>query len=118
MVRYQAEKADAEAVDLEPAEAAQMWVHARVLYGQIHDDADALRCANKAFEAFPNDFNVRFYLATCLLSQKKFDEAEQHLTWCRNRSPQDANVETLLRETLKGRMETQNRAAKESEPLR
>jgi tetratricopeptide (TPR) repeat protein len=118
LTSYRAEKAEAAAPTLGPIEAAGAWLEARQLHGQLHNDADALRCARNAMQADPNNYEVRYQLATCLLNQRLFDEAEPHLKWCQNRAPGDTGVEAMLRTVLKGRFDRQSRAAAESEQLR
>jgi len=116
LIQYWADTAETEAAasnDVE--EAAGIWLEAHELHRQLHNDAKALQCARNALQCAPGEYNVHYQLGLCLLGQSQFAEAELHLRWCLQRTPDDPNVENQVREALKGRFDQQRRAAKEGE---
>jgi predicted Zn-dependent protease len=115
LVQYRADTAESEAAALNNADAAGIWIEAHQLHCQLHNDAKALRCARNALQCAPGEYNVHYQLGLCLLGQSQFAEAELHLRWCLQRTPDDPQLENQLREALKGRFDQQRRAAKEGE---
>jgi O-antigen ligase/tetratricopeptide (TPR) repeat protein len=111
LLQYRADVAEAEAAALQSSEAAVVWLQAHYLYCQLHNDADALRCARNALQWAPGKPEVHYHLGMCLLRQSQFAEAELHLRWCLQRAPNDKNLESNTREALRGRIDEQRRAA-------
>ena len=110
--------AESEAPAKNNADAANVWVEAVELYNQLHDDAAALRCARNALQCDAGNYNAHYHLGLCLLGQSQFAEAESHLRWCLQRTPNDGTLENNFREAFKGRLDQQRRAAKEdAQPL-
>jgi len=109
-----AERARKEAAERSGAEAAPVWLEAGALYGQLGDQQSAVECFHKAVQSDPNSYQAHYRLAMLLLREGQFAEAEGHLRWCANRRPSDASVQNHLRAALKGRLESQRRAAAEN----
>jgi len=118
LIRYRAQKAEADATAVSSCEAATLWIEAQRLRSQLHDDVEALQCARNAVQCDPGNYEAHFQLASCLLNQELFAEAESHLRWCLQRTPRNQGVELKLREALKGRLDSPRRAAAEGERLR
>jgi O-antigen ligase/tetratricopeptide (TPR) repeat protein len=118
LMRHQAHQAEIEATALNNREAATIWIEAQQLYRQLQNDVEALKCARKAVQCEPSNYDAHYQLAVCSLNQQLFAEAESHLRWCLQRTPSDQVVETRLREALKGRLDSECRAAAENRPLR
>ena len=118
LVQYRANAAETEAPAVDKTETANVWIKAVQLYSELHNDAAALRCARNALQCDAGSYNAHYYLGVCLLGQSQFAEAESHLRWCMQRSPNDKTLENTLREAIKGRLDQQRRAAKENaQPL-
>jgi O-antigen ligase len=115
LVRRRAEQAQLEAGAMRGAQAAPVWLEAQQLRSQLGDDARALRCARNAVQCDSGNYEAHCRLASCLLSQRLFAEAESHLRWCLQRRPDDQGLEAALREAVKGRLDSQPRATAESE---
>jgi tetratricopeptide (TPR) repeat protein len=115
LIRRRAEQAQSEAAALNNAQAAQVWLEARQLRSQLHEDVEALKCARNAVQCDPGNYDVHHQLAECLLNQQLFAEAESHLHWCSERTPGDPTVATMLRAALKGRLDGEHHVTAESE---
>ena len=114
LASYRAQRAEIEAPTLENTEAATVWLEAQQLHSQLGDDDAALRCVGNALQCDPGNYNAHYQSALCLLKQGMFAEAESHVRWCLQRTPNDQAVANLLREALKGRLDGQRRAATEN----
>lgn len=113
LARYRADMAEAEATAKGDAKAAEVWLQAVAIHNQLRDGAAALRCARNALKCDQGCYNVHRQLGLCLLAQSQFEEAESHLRWCLQRTPNEPSLHDNLRETLKGRLDQQRQAAKD-----
>jgi tetratricopeptide (TPR) repeat protein len=117
LVRYRAEAAAAEAAVANDANdacaAAHLWLHASELHRKLQDDAKSLQCARNALQCAPAEDGVHYQLGLCLLSQSQYAEAEAHLRWCLQRTPDNKNLEDQVREAMKGRLDQERQAAKQ-----
>jgi len=109
--RYYAQAAEAEARTLSRERAAAAWLEAQRLYAELYDAPQALDCARSALACDPNSYEVRYALASCLIEQELFDEAEPHLRWCLQRKPDSAELESKFKAALKGRLDRPHRTA-------
>ena len=117
--RRLAAAAEAAAQAARGAEAAALWLEAHQAYAALHDGPQALRCAQTAFACDPNNYDVRYALSLCLIERKSFAEAQQHLSWCLKRRPEDRSLEQRYREALRGRLDSRGQtAAREGEGRR
>jgi O-antigen ligase len=109
--RYQAQRAEFEARNRKGRGAVELWLEAQRLHTQLNNGPQALQCARFALECDRNNYRAHCQLASCLLDQGLFAEAEEHLHWCLQRSPGDKLLEIELKQALKGRLEAQRCAA-------
>jgi tetratricopeptide (TPR) repeat protein len=116
LARYRAAYAESEASGRRATAAAPLWFEAFQLYDQLGQQDEALRCAQAAVECDPSSYPIHFQLALCLLKQQRFVEAESHLRWCQQRTPNSPSVASKLRETLKGRLDAERQAAVQHSP--
>ena len=108
---YQALRAEFEAGTRNNREAAIVWLKAHNFYTRLNNGPKALQCARRALECDQNNFLVHYQLASRLLEQKNFAEAESHLHWCLQRTSGNKSVEYKLKEALKGRLDAERSAA-------
>lgn len=118
LTRYRAECAEQEARTLPTDRAVATWFEAYTYYCQLQDDEAALRCARNAVQCDPGNYNAHYALGCCLLKEQVFAEAESHLRWCLARSPNKQAIEAKLREVLKGRLDSQLKAAVDTDNTR
>ena len=105
--RYRAERAECEARNRSGDDALTLWLEAQQLRTQMNDGPKALECARCALECDCNNFRARCQLASCLLDQGLFAEAEQQLHWCLQRSPGEASLANKLKQAIKGRLDAE-----------
>jgi len=118
LMTYRVQKVEAEAAEMNACKAVSLWIEAQCLHCQMHNDADALRCARQAVRGDAGNYEARSLLASRLVEQGKYSEAETHLRWCLQRKPNDANVQQVFRAALKGQLDGPRRTASEGECLR
>jgi O-antigen ligase/tetratricopeptide (TPR) repeat protein len=111
--RYYAQMAEAEARDAEGAAAGSAWLEALRLYRQLYDTPRALACGRAALACEPENYDVRYGLALCLIDEDLYEEAESHLRWCLLRKPQRGGVAEAFKEALRGRLD-RGRTAEET----
>jgi tetratricopeptide (TPR) repeat protein len=116
--RRWAQMSEDKARTMKEPDCAGPWLESLHVYQQLHEMARALDCAKHAVKGDPNNYQARFELAACLIQQKEFAEAETQLHWCLQRSPNDRNAESKLKEALQGRLDSQRRASKDAETRR
>ena len=107
LCQYQAQQAEYEARNRKGPDALDLWLEAQRLHTQLNDGPQALQCALCALECDHNDYRAHYQLASCLLEQGLFAEAEEQLHWCRQRAPGDTSLEIKLKQALKGRLDAQ-----------
>jgi tetratricopeptide (TPR) repeat protein len=109
--QYQAQRAEFEAKNRKGSGAIGLWLEAQRLNTQLNNGPQALQCARFALECDRNNYRAHYQLASCLLDQGLFAEAEEHLHWCLQRTPGDQSLEINLKRAIKGRLDTQRCAA-------
>jgi O-antigen ligase/tetratricopeptide (TPR) repeat protein len=112
--RYYAAAAEAEAAAREREPSARLWLEAQRMHAELQDGLQALRCARSALASDPNDYDVHYALAACLMDQRFYDEAQTHLHWCLQRKGDDASLQNMYKLVIKGWLDGQNRVAGES----
>ena len=119
LLRYRAEQAKIEAARKTDAAAAVIWLEAHGIYVQLGEQDEADHCIDLALECDPNSFDVHYALGVDRLRQAAYAEAESHLRWCVQRSPDNPDLEKQLRDAIKGRLEDEfapPRSRKEDKP--
>jgi O-antigen ligase/tetratricopeptide (TPR) repeat protein len=114
LVVYLADAAETQATAMNNAEAVEVWIEAYLFRSQLHDETAALRCVRGAVQCDPSNHNARYHLGLCLLRQSQFTEAESHLRWCLQRTPDNQALEDSVKEAFKGRLDDQRRAGNEN----
>ena len=76
---------------------SELWLEAQRLHTQLNNGPQALQCARRALECDRNNYHAHYQLASCLLDQGLFAEAETHLHWCLQRATGDKSVEIKLK---------------------
>jgi len=109
--RAWAEKAEREAQTKNDPAAASLWLEAQGLYAQLNEGPRALQCARSAIKSDPGNYQARYELALRLIERQQFAEAESHLHWCLQRTPDEQSVQAKLKEALRGRLDAERRAA-------
>lgn len=87
-----------------PKDIGKTWFILSRAYSSIENFDKAETCALRALECNPDQYEVRFLLATILVDRKEFVDAEKHLRWCVSRRPNEKKAITLLTETVKQRI--------------
>ena len=111
LLRDWAEKAEQEARTKQDSAAAALWLEAQGLYAQLNEGPRALQCARSATKSDPGNYPARYQLALRLMEQQQFAEAESHLHWCMQRTPDKPPVQAKLKEALRGRLDAERNAA-------
>jgi O-antigen ligase/tetratricopeptide (TPR) repeat protein len=111
LCKYLAQRAEFEAQNRKGQGVIGLWLEAQRLHTQLNNGPQALQCARRALECDRNNYRAHYQLASCLLDQGLFAEAEEHLHWCLQRAPGDQSVEIKLKQAIKGRLDAQRCAA-------
>lgn len=112
LMRYRIERAEAEAPTLPNAQAANVWLEASGLHGQLGENAEAIQTARNALQCDLDNFDAHYCLGKHLLTMESYAEAESQFRLCLQRKPNDKTVRNCLREALRGRLDDERRAAK------
>jgi tetratricopeptide (TPR) repeat protein len=107
LCQYQALRAEFEARNRKDPGAVEIWLEAQRLHTQLKNGPQALQCARCALECDRNNYRAHYQLASCLLDQGLFAEAETHLHWCLQRASGDKSVEIKLKQAIAGRLDAQ-----------
>jgi O-antigen ligase/tetratricopeptide (TPR) repeat protein len=79
-------------------EATEYWLEAMATHVEMEDYAGGLACAEEAVGCNPHDFRARYKLGCLLADQGRLAEAEEHLDWCKQRSPDHIPLKNRLME--------------------
>jgi tetratricopeptide (TPR) repeat protein len=104
-----AKTAEEEARCLEGEAAAESWVHAANAYRDLKRPEQRIRCLRNAVQCDLFNYEMRHLLGTCLYKHKLFDEAEEHLSWCLQRSPSSEKLKSMVEATVDGRLRMSKR---------
>jgi thioredoxin-like negative regulator of GroEL len=77
----------------------------------LNEGPRALQCARSAIKSDPGNYQARYELALRLMERQQFAEAESHLHWCLQRTPDRQILQAKLKEALRGRLDAERRAA-------
>jgi O-antigen ligase len=118
LLAYYAQVAQQEAREATGAEAAQLCLELHGVYRRLGNPAEELQVLRQALALVPNDYQVRYALATALCRQRQLGEAEQHLRWCIERQGQDEQLRELLAAAVKHRINSQRVSASHDTDLK
>jgi O-antigen ligase/tetratricopeptide (TPR) repeat protein len=99
-----AQSAETEAATKSGTEAARLWLDAARCYRESAD-ARAVACARRAVRCDPNEYDVRYEAALCLIDARELAEAEPHVQWCLERRPDDRALVRRFKEALRDRLD-------------
>lgn len=103
--------AQIEAERLDGRPSAFVWLEIAGLQQQMGDPASGLQSLEKAIRADPNHFRVRYSMAVSLADAGRFEEAQTHANWCIRKKPDDRDLQTLVRNIAKKRIDRGDRTA-------
>ena len=101
--------AQVEATRLQGQPSAPIWLEVATIQQQTGDPAGGLQSLEKAIRADPNHFRARYAMAASLAAAGRFEESQSHLNWCIRRKPDDRDLQTLLHNTAKRRIDREDR---------
>lgn len=112
VLRFYANVAEAEANEpgLKENQAAGRWLTALRVHQKLGNEEGKLHCARQAAKCNPDDFQVRYQLAMCLVQQELLEEAEPHLGWCLRRKPDHPALQNAMKKVVKERLRGQREA--------
>ena len=108
LLRYYLKVGQATAGRLGEEEAAPLWAELADIHKRMAEPAKALKCLRRAAAGRPNDYSLRFTLATRLCDEREFAEAEMHLKWCLQRHPEDEQLQSTLMVATRRRAEIES----------
>ncbi len=97
-------------------EAAPLWAEMAGVHHRLGESSKGLRCLRRAAAGRPNDYSLRFMLATRLCGEREYSEAELHLKWCVQRHPEDEQLQSTLLVAMRGRAEMESASGTGSVP--
>lgn len=77
--------------------SAGLWRRAAAMYSFTEDNDGVIACLRRAVADFPNDFELRKWLALRLVNAKRYEEAVSELAWCLRRQQNDEYLAHCLR---------------------
>lgn len=107
-LRYYAEVSEKYAGEHDDSLSAQAWLGAFNVYKTLEENGEAERCLKRALEENQNDYDVRFAAGQWGLLHQNYLEAEEHLSWCAQRRPENQELQNMVRQishkTLESRL--------------
>lgn len=104
LLRYYTQVGKSEAAMLGDENAAGLWLEISNVYRSLNEPQEAVSCLRRAIAANPNEYETHHALALYLLECREFDEAENHLSWCMRRRPEDKHLQSMLADAVKQRV--------------
>jgi tetratricopeptide (TPR) repeat protein len=114
LIREQYAAAAQAAQDLPPKELGYLYFQMSYVFADSPDEARALELLQKAIEIEPNSLEYRQQFGEELARQGYWSQAEEQLTWCLQRRPDDKHLKNLLATATRQRVESGNRSAANS----
>lgn len=106
-----AQAAGRQAANLTDAAAANAWQEAARAYRELGETDACVAALQEALRWDASNYDVRYKLGTCLFNAKRYPEAEEHLTWCRQRKRYDVSLRTMLDTIVTERLRAGRQAA-------
>ncbi len=102
LLQAYAEAVDAEAERLASgAEAADLWLEARLVRVKLGDQRRAVDCLRRALSCDSSNYKAHYRLALAMIQTQDIDEARRQLEWCLARKPGDRSAQQKLKEILR-----------------
>jgi len=79
-------------------QSARAWLGAFNVYKELENESEAVRCLKQALDADLNDYEVRFAAGQWALLHQDFMTAEEHLSWCAQRRPDNQELQSMVRQ--------------------
>ncbi len=95
--------------------ASRSWRLAHEVFKQGGANSQCLECLRQAVRVDPSDFVARRTLALELLAQSQYDEAIQQIRWCLYRKPDDAALNSALKNSHTKRLEASSISRREDD---
>ena len=89
---------------LKGREAAEQWTLTAGVYKKVNKLPQAFQCLDRAMRCDSTHFKTRYMLGECLLDEKDFERAQEHLEWCMRRKPRDQRLRKLTEAAIEGRL--------------
>jgi O-antigen ligase/tetratricopeptide (TPR) repeat protein len=105
LVNYSAQVAQRQALEKSNPTAESIWRWQAAMYRDLNQPEAALACLQRAYQADPRIFEVRYQLGHALMAGGRFAEAEPHLRWCLARRPGEKSLSSALAEISERRRE-------------
>jgi hypothetical protein len=90
------------------APAAQMWADVGAVDLWLNEPGPAVECARRAVHCDPDNKNTRWFCCQALWTAGLSGEAEPHIRWCLQRSPNDATLLWMSRQVTAMRSAADN----------
>ena len=84
--------------------AAEYWMRAGDAYLRLANLARASQCLHSAVRSDPSCIHAHRMLGALLIRLQEFDEAEEHVTWCLQRDPDNKYLRSLLEQAVDGQL--------------
>ncbi|MEN6492850.1 MAG: O-antigen ligase family protein [Thermoguttaceae bacterium] len=91
-----AQVAGRNATNLADVEAVKAWQEAARAYRELGETDACIASLQQALRWDSSNYDVHYTLGTCLFKAKRYPEAEEHLTWCRQRKRYDTTLRSML----------------------
>jgi tetratricopeptide (TPR) repeat protein len=104
LLGVRAEMAARDAAGLRGDKALQTWLSAASAYRELGQYDACVRCLEQAMQWGRSDYAVRYQLATCLFEAHRYSEAEEHLAWCQQRTPDKPLLRPMLEKVVGDRL--------------
>ena len=89
-------------VDESSKQWASVWRFASRMRRELENYGQAVANARRACQYDPNDYASHYELAIALLGNQQFEQARTALTWCRQRKPNDKQLQRLFKKAIAG----------------
>jgi tetratricopeptide (TPR) repeat protein len=83
--------------------AVKYWLLAHKAHVRLAERAAQIECVRKAAAFEPNDIGTRRRLASIMMEQQLYAEAEPHVRWCLRRQPSDRYLQNAVATILDAR---------------
>lgn len=96
------------AQSIDNQERANDWRKAAVAFARLAEVQQVESCFQKATNAAPTNFRIRYEFGSWLLTQGRISAATEHLQWCSRIAPHDSRVKLVMAELTRRRRRNRN----------